>query len=428
MPTARLSAVSCSLVALALLIALAAPAPAIAQGPVEIQFWYGVGGQLQKLIESQAERFNKSQTRVKVSPFFAGAYGGGGPMQQKLLAAIAAGNVPDVVQLEIHATCTFASRGALVALDDLMARSAHACRDDFLPVLTNTQCDDKTYGIPFNRSVPILYYNKDRLARAGIATPPRTWPEVAAAAAKLTQDGAGGKVYGFMPINQWWFFQSMTWSAGGDILTPDQKHAAFATEQGAAGLKLWSDMIAKGHATIRTGPTEFLQTIQDFVNEKTAMYWGSAADMGAVSAAKFPWGAALSPTFDGKKLVVPQGGANAVIMAKAPPERQRAGWEFIQWWVSPEQAAYWSRETGYVPVAKKALDDAEFKSFLKSNPNHAVPIEELQYSRSASPSPKYFPVLQLIQQAQQNIISNKAPVLETLRAAAQQVDAALASP
>jgi sn-glycerol 3-phosphate transport system substrate-binding protein len=413
---------------LVMLLVLGFVATAAAQAPVEISFWYGVGGQLQKVIESQAEKFNRAHPGIRVTPFYAGAYGAGGPMQQKLLASMAAGSVPDVVQMEIHSTCTFASKGALLALDELMARSAHDRKDDFLPVLTNTACDGKTYGIPFNRSVPILYWNRDRFTKAGLPAPPKTWTEVATFAAKLTQDEPGGKVYGFMPINQWWFFQSMTWSAGGDILSPDMKRAVFAGEPGVAGLRIWSDLLERGFAQVRTGPTEFLQTIQDFVNDKTAMYWGSAADMGAVAAAKFDWRAALSPGFEGKRLVVPQGGANAAIMAKAAPERQKAAWEFIQWWTSPAEAAYWSRETGYVPVVKKALDDPDFKTFLKSNPNHAVAIDELQYSRAAAPSPKYFQVLQLIQRAQQNIISNKAPALETLKATAQQVDALLAAP
>ena len=412
----------------ALLIGALVQSPAWAQAPVEIAFWYGVGGQLQKVIESQAEKFNRAHPGIRVSPFYAGAYGGGGPMQQKLLASIAAGSVPAVVQLEIHATCTFASKGALLPLDELMARSDHDRKDDFLAVLTNTDCDGKTYGIPFNRSVPILYYNRDRFAKAGLAGPPKTWTELATMAATLTRDEPGGKVYGFMPINQWWFFQSMTWSAGGDILAPDMKRAVFASEAGAAGLRVWADLIEHGSAQVRSGPTEFLQTIQDFVNEKTAMYWGSAADMGAVAAAKFDWRAALSPGFEGRRLVVPQGGANAVIMAKAPADQQKAAWEFVQWWTSPAEAAYWSRQTGYVPVVKRALDDPEFKTFLKANPNHAVAIDELAYSRAASPSPKYFQVLQLIQRAQQNIISNKAPALDTLKAAAQQVDAVLATP
>jgi sn-glycerol 3-phosphate transport system substrate-binding protein len=418
--------------AIALLLALAlgeSSGPAGAQGQVEITFWYGVGGQLVKVIEGQVDKYNRSHPGIHVTPFYAGYYGGGGPMQQKLLASIAAGSVPDVVQLEIHGTCTFASKGALLPLDDLMAKSTSARKENLLPgLLTNTSCGGKTYGMPFNRSVPILYYNRDMFVKAGIKNPPRTWTELAADAAGLTTTSPAGKVYGFEPINEWWFYQAMTWSAEGEILTPDLKHAAFATEEGAAGLRIWLQLIAHGYAQVHTGPSEFLETIQDFVNAKTAMYWGSAADMGADAAAKFDWRAAVSPGFDNHRLVVPQGGANAVIMAKVPPDHQRAAWQFIEWWTSPDQTVFWSEQTGYVPVMKAALDDPGFKAFLKANPNHAVPLDELKYSRSAPPSPKYFEVLQLIQQAQQNIISGGMPVTDTLKTAAQQVDATLAAP
>src|SRR3989475_11665751 len=95
---------SCLLAALLLLLAT----PAAAQAPLEISFWYGVGGQLEKIIQSQAEKFNRSQPGVKGVPFYAGAYGAGGPMQQKRLASIAAGSVTGGVHLESHATATCA--------------------------------------------------------------------------------------------------------------------------------------------------------------------------------------------------------------------------------------------------------------------------------------------------------------------------------
>src|SRR5690349_3992970 len=118
--------------ALGLLAVLSFVTAAVAQAPLEISFWYGVGGQLQKVIESQAEKFNTAHPGIKVTPFYAGAYGAGGPMQQKLLAAMAAGTVPDVVQLEIHAHCTFASKGALLALDEWQAKRDHDRQDDVL--------------------------------------------------------------------------------------------------------------------------------------------------------------------------------------------------------------------------------------------------------------------------------------------------------
>ena len=80
-------------------------------------------------------------------------------------------------------------------------------------------------------------------------------------------------------------------------------------------------------------------------------------------------------------------------------------------------------------MVKKALDDPDFKAFLKANPSHAGAHRGVRSTtRAAPPSPKYFQVLQLVQRAQQNIVSNKAPALETLKSTAQQVDALLAAP
>jgi hypothetical protein len=42
---------------------------------------------------------------------------------------------------------------------------------------------------------------------------------------------------------------------------------------------------------------------------------------------RHPGAATLSPGFEGRRLVVPQGGANAVVMAKAPVDQQKAARE-----------------------------------------------------------------------------------------------------
>src|SRR2546421_1516732 len=140
-----------------------------------------------------------------------------------------------------------------------MAKSRHDRKEDFLPVLTNTACEGKTYGIPFNRSVPILYWNRDRFQKAGISGPPKTWAEVAAIAPKLTQEGAGGpgaKVFGFMPINQWWFFQAMTWSNGGEMVSPHMERAPVASQAAGGGVPGGTGPVHRGPAAVRTGAPE----------------------------------------------------------------------------------------------------------------------------------------------------------------------------
>lgn len=392
-----------------------------ASAPVQVSFWYGLGGQQQKDIQTLISKFNNSHPSIHVNGYFAGGYGANGPEQQKVEAAIASGKVPTLVQLEIHAICEFGSSGALMNLAPWMKTSAHDKASDFIPgLMVNTGCQGKTYGVPFNRSVPILYYNRAMFKKAGIAGPPKTWAELQIDAKKLTKNG----VVGFEPVNQWWFYEAMTWSDGGHILNKSLTKAAFDSPQGAKGMALWVQMVKDKVAKVNFGPNDFIETIQDFLNQKTAMYWGSAADMAFDDTAKFPWGAAYSPKFT--KLSVPTGGADAVIMAKAPLAQREAAWTFVQWWTAVPQTTWWSEQTGYLPVLTAALKSPEMQSFFKKNPNHEVPVYELAYARQAPLSTHYYNVLQDIQNAQDNIMDFSQTPAAALKQAAQQANQALA--
>ncbi|MDP8952090.1 MAG: extracellular solute-binding protein, partial [Actinomycetota bacterium] len=196
-------------------------------GAVEITFWHGMSGQLQNVLEEQVEDFNKSQDEVRVVPTSNTDYA---TNQQKLLAAIASDSQPDIAQLEIHAVPQFAASGALAPLDGFMEGSEESKREAFIPgLLNNTQYEGETYGIPFNRSVPILYYNVDMFEQAGISGPPETWEDVEAYATKVAKPEE--QIYGYTPVNEWWFFQCMVWSGGGEMTSEDFKQATFNTPE-----------------------------------------------------------------------------------------------------------------------------------------------------------------------------------------------------
>lgn len=170
-------------------------------GPVEITFWHGMSGQLQNVLEEQVEEFNKSQDGVRVSTVSNTDYD---TNQQKLLAAIASHSQPDIAQIEIHAIPQFAASGALVPVDEFMEQSEEHTKEDFIAgLLNNTQYEGETYGVPFNRSVPVFYYNADMFEEAGISGPPETWDDVEEYATKLARPEE--KIYGYTPVNEWWF-------------------------------------------------------------------------------------------------------------------------------------------------------------------------------------------------------------------------------
>ncbi|MHB1957224.1 MAG: extracellular solute-binding protein, partial [Sulfobacillus sp.] len=158
------------------------------KAPVQVSFWYGLGGQLGNDVQLLVKQFNATHPGIHVTATYQGSYSGGGPEQQKLLAAIRAGDAPDVAQMEVHSMPVFAAAGRLLPLTHLMMASKADKPGDFLTgMLVSTQYKGVYYGVPFNRSVPVLYYNKTLFAKAHIAAPPATWAQLMVDAKKLTK-------------------------------------------------------------------------------------------------------------------------------------------------------------------------------------------------------------------------------------------------
>lgn len=387
---------------------------------VEVTFWHGMSGQLGQVLQKQVDEFNKENPNIHVTAIYQGSYSGKGALQEKLLAAIASGKVPDIVQLEIHSIPVFGASGALQPLDGYMEKSSDHKKDDFMPgLLRNTSYQGKTYGIPFNRSVPVFYYNPDMFQKAGITAAPKTWDDVAADAKLLTQQANGQTVrYGFEPVNQWWFFESLVWSGGGQLMNSDLSKAVFDTPEAEAGMKAWQQMKQAGTLNVHTGPSDWDQTIEDFTQGRTAMYVGSAGDMGQIEKSGMKYQACFVPAV--KDYAVPTGGANVGILAKAPDAEKEAAWKFISWFTSTEQTIKWSEQTGYLPVLKSALGTQELKDYFSKNPNHEVPVKELTYAQEAPLSPAYLQICQYIQDAMDKIMVEGANVDTTLKAAVQK--------
>ena len=111
------------------------------------------------------------------------------------LFAIRSGQQPAIVQVNEVATATMmAAKGAIYPVHLLMREQGVPFDPKaYLPAVVGYYSDaaGNMLSLPFNASTPILYYNKDqfRLAQLDAETPPRTWPEVEAAARKLQAAG-----------------------------------------------------------------------------------------------------------------------------------------------------------------------------------------------------------------------------------------------
>ena len=108
---------------------------------------------------------------------------------------------------------------AIAPFDDLLKTDADkAWAKSFYPAfMGNSQTGGKTWGIPFQRSTIVMFWNKDAFKEAGLdpEKAPDTWDELVADGGKLTKRDASGNV------TQWgveipstgfpyWLFQGLT--------------------------------------------------------------------------------------------------------------------------------------------------------------------------------------------------------------------------
>ena len=73
-------------------------------------------------------------------------------------------------------------------------------------------------------------------------------------------------------------------------------------------------------------------------------------------------------------------GAN-ICMFKTSSEVQRAAWEFVKFFISPEATAKWSMATGYLPVRKSATKLPQMQAFYAKAKQNRRALEALQYAR-----------------------------------------------
>jgi sn-glycerol 3-phosphate transport system substrate-binding protein len=250
--------------------------------------------------------------------------------------------------------------------------------------MLNSQTGGETWGVPFQRSTIVLYWNKDAFREAGLdpEKAPATWAEQASFAEKLTKrDGSGN-------VSQWgvqipssgfpyWLFQGLTTQAGAVLANAEGNQTFYDKPEVAQALQYWVDL-AK-HKVHPPGIVEWGTTPKDFFERKVAMMWTTTGNLTNVRTnAKFPFGVAMLPT--GKQPGSPTGGGNFYISRKATRAQQEAAFRFIRWVTAPERAAQWSIDTGYVAVRPDAYDTPVMKAYVADFPAASVARDQLKYA------------------------------------------------
>lgn len=375
-----------SIAAAAVAAAFGGASALAAQQPVEISMYYpvAVGGPVTKIIDAMVADFHKEHPEITVKAVYAGTY------QESIVKALTAhkaGTPPTLAVLLSTDLFTLIDENAIVPIDPLASKPEDkAWLEGFYPgFMQNSQTGGKTWGVPFQRSTIVMFWNKALFKEAGLdpERAPETWDDMVEAAKKLTKTDASGNV------TQWgvkipstgfayWMFQGMTTPRDTLLMNSEGTETYFDAPEAITALQNWVDLSAK-HKVSPSGVIEWGTTPKDFLERKAAMVWTTTGNLANLRAnADFPFGVAMLPAQ--KKRGSPTGGGNFYIFSKTTPEQQQAAMTFIRWATQPERAAEWSIATGYVATRPDAWQTPAMVKYLQEVPAAAVARDQLEYA------------------------------------------------
>jgi sn-glycerol 3-phosphate transport system substrate-binding protein len=354
----------------------------VAQASTELTMYYpvAVGGPLTQVVDGIIANFMKENPDIKVNAIYAGNYN---DARIKALAALKSGEPAQLSVMFSIDIYELIEQDAIVAFDDIITTDEdRAWLDSFYPTLMqNGRTGGKTWGIPFQRSTIVMYYNKDAFRAAGLdpENPPATWDELAAAGKKLTK--ADGSQWGVMIPSTgypYWMFGALTMQNDQVLMNDAGNTTYFDAPATIEALEFWKNLGAT-HKVMPQGTVEWGTLRQNFLEGKTAIMWHSTGNLTIVKKnANFDFGVAMLPA--NKRRGTPTGGGNFYVFKKTSPEERQAALKLVKFMTGPERAAEWSMKTGYMGVTPAAYETQKLQQYVEGFPYAAVARDQLEFA------------------------------------------------
>lgn len=356
-------------------------ATALAQ--TEIQWWHAMGGVNGERVNKIAADFNKTQSTYKVVPAYKGNY------TETMTAAIAAFRAkkqPHIVQVfEVGTATMMAAKGAVYPVEQMMKDSGEPFKKStYLPaVISYYQTPNgELLSMPFNSSTPVLWYNKDAFAKAGIKNPPKTWGDMKSASKKLL---AAGYKCGFsFGWQSWVMIENFSAWHNISMGTKENGFAGFDTEfrfNNAKVKKHLANLASWSKEKIFTYGGRRGDSLSMFTNGDCGMWLNSSAYYGAIKKqSKFKFGQSMLPYYP-DMVSKPQnsiiGGATLWVLKGKSKGDYKGVSKFMTYLSSAKVQAWWHQETGYVPITTPAYKLSQKQGFYKKNPGTDTAIKQL---------------------------------------------------
>ena len=316
--------------------------------PVEITFWHAMNGDLEKTLQNLTDKFMESNKNITVTLQNQSSYP---DLQQKITATSASPqDLPTLTQAYPHWMVNAVQDELLVDLKPYIENETIGDKN-YTNILEGfrkgSEIDGKAYGMPFNKSTEVIWYNKTLFDELGLEVP-TTFEEFAQVSKTITEKkGIVGA--GFDSLNN--FYTTYLKNKGVEFNSETDVTSAESVE--AANYYL--DGVKEGYFRI-AGTDNYLSG--PFAAEQLGMYVGSNAGESFVKQGvdgKFEIGVAAYPAES-----VMQQGTDVYMFSNATAEQRTAAFEFLKFLTSTENQVTWGVETGYIPATQDAITTEDY--------------------------------------------------------------------
>lgn len=324
----------------------------------------------------------------------------------KLGSAVAAGTVPDVGILDQPLVARY-------ALDGTIKEVPAGTVDEkifYEGALNTNKVNDKLYGLPLDHTAVALFYNKKL-----VPTPPKTWDELKATAAKIHQsdpkiagmvvpkgDGYGG-----------WMWPGFLGAAGGSLVDEKSKKILFDQQPGVDALQLWVDLLP-------SSPRQITDSDKPFENGLAGMMISGPWDVATIKAdfpdlefstAPLPYKTEPSGNI---------GGENAVVFSKG--KNAELAWKWLTFLTNAQNNTTLAQALGGFPTNIEAAE----RDAATFGPDQAAFLEQLKVAQARPALPEWIQINdEIIAPAIEAALSGKVTSQQALTEAADKTRALL---
>ncbi|POF28524.1 ABC transporter substrate-binding protein [Roseibium marinum] len=399
---------------------------------VDLQFYFpvAVGGKAAETIQGLTDEYAAQNPDVTIDAVYAGSYQ---DTVAKAITASRGGNPPQLSVILSVDMFTLIDEDLIVPFDDYLTTDEDKkWVDGFYPAfMENSQTGGKTYGIPFQRSTPVLYWNKEAFEAAGLdpEVAPATWDEMVEFGKKLTKKDASGNVTQWgvrIPSSgfPYWLFQGLAIENGAILANAEGNKTNFDDPKVVEALQFLVDLSTE-YEIMAPGIVEWGATPKAFFEGQTAMMWTSTGNLTNVrDNAPFKFGVAMLP--EKVQRGAPTGGGNFYLFKGASDEQNKAAVKFVQWITAPEQSAKWTIATGYVAPRPETWETETMKAYAADFAPALVARDQLEFAKAELSTYQNQRVTGIFNDALAAVITGKKDAATALKEAQAEADKILA--